>query len=98
MIENVPVHVDRNLNRLRLILDIPADQRAAVDHALTQLEAEHRPVGGLLIESLLTAVEQAYFWTPEWQAKEEAADADLKAGRYQTFDSMDDMLTFLDEQ
>jgi hypothetical protein len=29
--------------------------------------------------------DQLWFWTPEWQAKEREADADLAAGRYKTF-------------
>jgi hypothetical protein len=29
--------------------------------------------------------DQAWFWTPEWQAKEREADADLAAGRVKTF-------------
>ncbi len=96
MIDHVPVQVDRQQNHLRLIVDVPPDQQAAVSRALTQLEAEQRPVGDLLIETLLTAVEQAYFWTPEWQAKEQASNADRAGGRFKTFDSMEDMLDFLD--
>jgi hypothetical protein len=30
--------------------------------------------------------EQAWFWTPEWQAREREADADLAAGRSSIFD------------
>lgn len=33
---------------------------------------------------------QAWFWTPEWQAKERQVDDDLAAGRYQDFDNTDD--------
>ena len=31
---------------------------------------------------------QEWFWTAEWQAAEREAEADLAAGRYETFDSM----------
>jgi hypothetical protein len=31
--------------------------------------------------------EQAWFWTPEWQAKEREADEDIAAGRVEHFDS-----------
>ena len=95
---DIPIRIDRDHQRLRLIIDVPADQQASVNQAIDQLQAAQRPVGGLIVESLLTAVEQAYFWTPDWQAKEQAADADLAAGRYQRFDSMDDLLGFLDAQ
>ena len=30
---------------------------------------------------------QAWFWTPEWQAKEREAEEALKAGRYRQFRS-----------
>jgi hypothetical protein len=40
-------------------------------------------------------IEQSYFWTPEWQAGEDKADKELAEGEYKTFDSMDEMLTFL---
>ena len=35
---------------------------------------------------------QAWFWSEEWQAGEREADDDIAAGRYRTFDSMDDLL------
>jgi len=34
----------------------------------------------ILSEALLTAVEQTYFWTPEWQAKEREADEAIARG------------------
>lgn len=39
--------------------------------------------------------DQDWYWTPEWQAKEAEAERDLAAGRYRTFDTMDDMIAFL---
>lgn len=37
--------------------------------------------------------DQAWFWTPEWQAKEREADEDIKAGRvYGPFKSGKDMM------
>ena len=40
---------------------------------------------------------QAWFWTPEWQAAERAADEDLRAGRYTDFPTMDELIADLDE-
>lgn len=40
--------------------------------------------------------EQAWFWTPEWQAKEAAADADIAAGRVLRFESTEEMFYALD--
>jgi len=34
----------------------------------------------ILSEALLIAVEQTYFWTPEWQAKEREADEAIARG------------------
>jgi hypothetical protein len=38
---------------------------------------------------------QAWFWTPEWQAGEREADADLAAGRFQRFEGDDAFLEHL---
>jgi hypothetical protein len=40
--------------------------------------------------------EQAWFWTEEWQAMERGAEADLAAGRCDTFDTMEEFLTSLE--
>ena len=41
--------------------------------------------------------DQAWFWTPEWQAKEREADEDLAAGRVTYYDSSEEFLASLDE-
>jgi hypothetical protein len=41
--------------------------------------------------------DQAWFWTPEWQAGERAADADLAAGRSSRYDSDEALLRALEE-
>jgi beta-mannanase len=48
-------------------------------------------------EIVLENSEQAWFWTKEWQAREDEADADIAGGRYETFDNMDDFIATLDE-
>ena len=40
---------------------------------------------------------QAYFWTPEWQAGERDADADIRAGRVRRFPTLDELLMWLEE-
>lgn len=42
--------------------------------------------------------DQTWFWTPEWQAKEREADADIAAGRVTYFDSDEAFLDALDER
>jgi hypothetical protein len=39
--------------------------------------------------------DQAWFWTPEWQAKEREADADIAAGRVTRFESDEEFLDAL---
>ena len=48
------------------------------------------------IENMLTAPDQAWYWTPEWQAGEAEAHADRAAGRSTTFDSPEAFLSALD--
>ncbi len=40
--------------------------------------------------------EQFWYWTPETQAQVRRAEADLEAGRHETFESVDDLFAFLD--
>ena len=42
--------------------------------------------------------EQAWFWTPEWQAKEHEADDDLAARGTTTYLNDEDFLAALDER
>jgi len=37
-------------------------------------------------------LDQAWFWTPQWQAMESEADEDLAAGRYEEFRGLDDFI------
>ena len=70
----------------KLIDDLPDD---AVDGA------------GVLLAEIAAGridLEQAWFWTREWQDKEREADADLAAGRTTRYDSDDEFLAALDER
>jgi hypothetical protein len=42
--------------------------------------------------------DQAWFWTPEWQAGERQADEDLKIGNFDDFDTMDDFIISLKQE
>lgn len=42
-----------------------------------------------------TAPEQAWFWTPEWQAGEREADAQLAAGKSENYQSGADFMAAL---
>ena len=36
--------------------------------------------------------DQAWFWTPEWQARERQVDKEIAAGQYKDFATMDEFL------
>jgi antitoxin PrlF len=59
------------------------------------LEAEITDEGILLRPQKVIDATQVWFWTPEWQAGEREADADLAAGRREIFDSGDEFLDAL---
>lgn len=41
-------------------------------------------------------VDQAWYWTPEWQEREREADADLAVGRSRVFGSDEEFLSALE--
>ena len=93
------VFLDRSSpGQLRLVIEVSPDQEAVVEEALEALLQTERDVAvrTIILDALQTAVEQAYFWTPEWQAKEQAADRAIAEGRVRTFDTVEEMLDFLD--
>lgn len=59
------------------------------------VEVELIPEGILLRPQKVIDASQAWFWTPEWQAGEREADADLAAGRMETFASGEEFLEAL---
>ena len=46
----------------------------------------------------MTEIGQAWFWTPQWQAMEREADADLAAGCYDEFQTLDDFIQSLRQE
>lgn len=80
----------------RLVIEIPPEQEKAVRDILARLSHAEAGISAQLIvlEALRIAAEQTYFWTPEWQARERAADQAIVEGRVATFDTMEDMLDF----
>ena len=53
---------------------------------------------GILLRPLKTIdPTQGWFWTPEWQAKEREASADIAAGRVHHFESDEEFLAWLNE-
>ena len=81
--------------------DLSQDVLHEVEIALANIlhfeQASHVMVGGSLAHQHSNG-KQSDFYTPEWQAKEQAADQAIAEGRVRTFDTMEDMLDFLDAQ
>lgn len=41
---------------------------------------------------IILAFSQSYYWTPEWQAKEERADEDEQLGRFKQYDDVEEFI------
>lgn len=41
--------------------------------------------------------DKSWFWSKEWQEKERQADEDMKAGRYEEFDTVEELIASLRE-
>jgi len=89
---------DMNVALERPVLDkVQAFARQARLASTTQTKLEVAPdlAGALadyLQQTLATAEDQAWFWTRAWQEGEREAEADLAAGHYQSFDTMEDLI------
>ena len=76
---------------------------AAIRQALNLQEGDYVEVSLADDRILLTPKQvvdrsQAYFWTAEWQAAEREADEDIRAGRVQVFESVDELLADLEAE
>ena len=61
------------------------------------VEFEERDGEIVMVPKRLIDADQAWFWTPEWQAGERAADDDIKAGRVSgPFKTMDELKRHLE--
>lgn len=80
-------------------LTIPPEiRRAARLEEGDPVEFELTDDGILLRPKKLIDASQAWFWTPEWQAKEREADADIAAGRRERFESDEEFLAALERE
>lgn len=78
-------------------LTITLDEKA---YSALKARADERDqsVEEWLSERLNAAAEdQKWYWSAGWQAAERAADAELEAGHYKEFRSVDELLADLDE-
>jgi AbrB family looped-hinge helix DNA binding protein len=80
-------------------ITLPASLRRAVNIEVGDYIAVTVQDDGLLLTpKKLIDKSQAYFWTEEWQKGERQADEDKKAGRWQDFDSVEDLIADLHKQ
>jgi AbrB family looped-hinge helix DNA binding protein len=79
-------------------LTIPADVRKAAGLQPGQVLSIEVTDQGILVRPIEIDPDQAWFWTPEWQAKEREADEDIAAGRLRVFHSTDEFLAALGEE
>ena len=78
-------------------ITIPSSiRRAARLEEGDPVEVELTDDGILLRPKKVIDATQAWFWTPEWQAKEREADEDLAAGRFERFNSDEEFLAALE--
>jgi AbrB family looped-hinge helix DNA binding protein len=88
--------VARTTLRAKGQLTLPEEIRAAARlEEGDLLDAEITEEGILLRPRKVIDATQAWFWTPEWQRGEREADADLAAGRSETFNSGDEFVDAL---
>ena len=85
--------VARTTLRAKGQLTLPEEIRAAARlEEGDLLEAEITSEGILLRPQKVIDATQAWYWTPEWQAGEREADAELAAGLGETFGSGEELL------
>ena len=100
-IENHAVVLDTSIAKHpRLVVEMPPEQEETVRDALEALLQIKTGISAqtIVLDALRIAAEQTYFWTPEWRAKEQAAEKAIAEGRVRTFNAMEEMLDFLDAQ
>lgn len=71
-------------------------QRLHMDEPGAQLELTEREDGVIEMRpQMAIPVSQSWFWTKEWQQREQEADDDVAAGRVQSFDDAQALLDAL---
>ena len=84
--------------RERYQITVPSEVRRALRVEVgDQLDFQVSDNGDVQVRGMKTVpADQAWFWTPEWQAMEREADEDIAAGRMVRFHSIEEMDAYLD--
>lgn len=82
------------METLTVVADAVANQTSTVEAPST---GASNPIPGIISRILapVSSAAQAYFWTKIWQEGEARAEADYRAGRFQTFQSGRDAIRYL---
>ena len=79
-------------------ITIPKELRSGLDPS-TVLEVLRREDGVIeLRPQQLIDASQAWFWSERWQRMERDANQDFEAGRFETFDTVEEFLEDLTDQ
>ena len=80
----------------RFTVVLPKETRAGLE-VDDPVEVVRREDGVIEIRPMmLIDKSQAWFWTEEWQRKEREADAEIAAGRVQTYDNVEEFIAALE--
>ena len=84
--------------RERYQITLPPEVRRALRVEVgDRLDFQISDDGDVHVRGMKTVpADQAWFWTPEWQAMEREADEDIAAGRTVSFHSVEEMDAYLD--
>lgn len=69
-----------------------------LDTAGAQLEVTEREDGVIELRPVVAVpADQAWFWTPEWQAGERQVDENYAAGRFEQHENVEEFVAALEE-
>jgi len=86
--------------RERGVMTLPSElrRRLGLDGGEVHLEVVERDDGVIeLRPSVVVPVDQAWFWSERWQRMEREADSDFDAGKVVEADSLDQLLSALED-
>ena len=85
---STPVEISGESRQIEAAVSLPGAELALRAGSAVRVYArQHGAVQWMEIDP-----EQVWFWSAEWQRREREAEEDLREGRFQDFDSLDDLL------
>lgn len=87
--------------RQRGVITLPAELRRRwhLDEEGVRIEVVEREDGVIELRPIVDVpADQAWFWTERWQQMEREADEDFAAGRFESADSLEELIEILNNQ